>query len=74
MSENGIALRGRPPIPWHTIKRSYFTSFGYGGITVFSVIRIKTSSAVLPKTILADTLGISLAEYEKQSRIYGKTA
>jgi len=74
MSRDGIALKGRAPIPWHTIKRSYFTSIGYGGITVYSVIRIKTSSAVLPKTILADTLGISRAEYDKQFRIYANLA
>lgn len=70
MSRNGIALKGRAPIPWHTIKSSRLTSIGYGGITIYSVIRIKTSSAFLPKTILADTLGISRAEYDKQCRIY----
>ena len=74
MSQDGIALRGRTPMPWHTIKRSSFQSIGYGGLTVYSVIRIKTSSAALPKAILSDTLGISRDEYARQCRIYANLA
>ena len=74
MSRDGIALRGRTPMPWHTIKRSSFQSIGYGGLTVYSVIRIKTSSATWPKTILSDTLGISRDEYARQCRIYANPA
>ena len=70
MSQDGIALQGRTPMPWHTIKRSHFQGIGYGGLTVYSVIRIKTSSATLPKAILSDTLGISRDEYDRQCRIY----
>jgi hypothetical protein len=72
MSQEGIALRGSPPMSWRTIKRSYFPSFGYGGLAVYAVIWIKTSSAILPKAILSDTLGISREEYQRQSRHYAK--
>jgi len=74
MSQDGIALQGRAPMPWHTIKRSDFVSIGYGGLAVYSVIRIKTSAATLPKTILSDTLGISRDEYVRQCRIYANHA
>ena len=74
MSQDGIALQGRAPMPWHTIKRSSFQSIGYGGLTVYSVIRIKTSSATWPKAILSDTLGISRDEYARQCRIYANLA
>jgi len=70
ISRDGIALKGCPPIPWDTIQRCHFASVGYGGITVYSVIRIKTSSAFFPKTILADTVGISRIDFDKQCRIY----
>jgi hypothetical protein len=72
MSLDGIALKGRTPIPWHTIENSELTSIAYGGITVFALIRIWTSSASLPKTIISDTLGINQDEYDKQYRIYSK--
>jgi hypothetical protein len=74
MSRDGIALQGRPPMPWRTIKGNYFQRIGYGGLTVYSVIRIKTSSATFPKAILSDTLEISRDEYEKQSRLYASRA
>jgi hypothetical protein len=74
MSRDGIALKGRAPIPWHTITKSELISMGYGGIAVYSLIRIWTSSATLPKTILSDTLGICRDEYDKQYRIYSKLA
>jgi hypothetical protein len=70
ISLDGIALKGRKPMPWHTIARSDFLSIGYGGITIYSVMRIKTSSAGLPKVIITDTLGISRDEYKKRRRIY----
>jgi hypothetical protein len=74
MGQDGIALKGRTPMPWPTIKRTHFQSIGYGGLTVYSVIWIKTSSARWPKSILSDTLGISRDEYARQCRIYAKLA
>jgi hypothetical protein len=74
MNRHGIALKGRTPIPWHTIKGSDFVHIGYGGIAVYSVIRIRTSSATFPKTIISDTLGITRDEYNKQCGIYSKLA
>jgi hypothetical protein len=74
MSRDGIALKGRPPIPWHTIKGSDFVGIGYGGTAIYSVIRIWTSSATFPNTIISDTLGITRDEYDKQCGIYSKLA
>jgi hypothetical protein len=74
MSRDGIALLGRAPTPWHAVKRSYFQRIGYGGMTVYAALMIKTSSATLPKSMLSDTLGVTHDEYEKQSRIYAKLA
>jgi hypothetical protein len=74
MSRDGVARKGRAPIPWNTIKNVTFVRSSTLGITVWSFIRIKTSSSFWPKIIRSDTLQLSRDEYNKHSLIYSRRA